>query len=328
MGHVPSPRRTFGASTLPETTIGVDVGGTNVRAAVVDGQGAIVDVAREPTPHGGEGLVEAIAAAVTVLAESYPAPAVGVGIAALVSHDGVARYAPNIAGLRDTPVQQALHAELQVPVVIDNDANMAAYGEAAHGAARGARNAIVITLGTGVGGGVIVDGQMLRGAGGLAAEVGHFQIDPAGPLCACGERGHWESFGSGTALGRMGRSAAAAGSVPNVLARAGGDIDKITGELVGDAAQEGSRDALGIMREYAAYVAIGLAGLANIFDPERIVIGGGLVELGEVLLAPVRAEFAHRIEGPDARPQIPIVPATLQEQAGVIGAAVRARTLV
>lgn len=312
---------------MPESTIGVDVGGTNVRAAVVDHDGGIVDVARQPTPHGGEGLVDAIAAAVSELRESHGAPAVGVGIAALVSHDGVARYAPNIAGLRDTPVQQALHSELEVPVVVDNDANMAAHGEAVHGAAQGLRNAVVITLGTGIGGGVLVDGQMLRGAGGLAAEVGHFQIDPSGPRCACGERGHWESFGSGTALGRMGRSAAAAGSAPNVLARAGGDIDKITGELVGDAAQEGSRDAIGIMREYATYVAIGLAGLANIFDPERIVIGGGLVELGDVLLESVRAEFAYRIEGPDVRPEIPIVPAALQEQAGVIGAAVRARAL-
>jgi len=313
---------------VPTPTIGVDVGGTNVRAAVVDAEGSILDNAREATPHSGEELVDAIAAAVTALGETHVVPAVGVGIAALISHDGVATFAPNIAGLRDTPVEQALARALSVPVKVDNDANMAAHGEAAHGAARGLRNAIVITLGTGIGGGVIVDGQMLRGTHGLAAEVGHFQIDPSGPRCACGERGHWESFGSGTALGRMGRSAASAGSAPNVLARAGGEIDKITGELVGDAAQEGSIDALGIMREYAEYVAIGLAGLANVFDPERIVISGGLVELGDVLLDPVRTAFAPRIEGADLRPEIPIVPAALREQAGVIGAAVCARALV
>ena len=309
-------------------TIGVDVGGTKVRAAVVDSEGRVLDVAREPTPHTGDELVEAIGAAVASLGETHEIHAVGVGIAALVSLDGVATYAPNIAGLRGAPLEDALRIALAVPVVVDNDANMAAHGEAAHGAARGLRHAIVITLGTGIGGGVIVDGRVLRGAHGRAAEVGHFQIDPHGPRCACGERGHWESFGSGTALGRMGRSAAGAGSAPNVLALAGGVVDEITGELVGDAAQEGSLDALGIMREYADYVAIGLAGLANIFDPERIVVSGGLIELGDVLLDPVRAAFAPRIEGADLRPEVPIVPAALREQAGVIGAAVCARGLL
>ena len=316
-------------SGVPETpTIGVDVGGTNVRAAVVDHDGTILDDAREPTPHSGEELVDAVTAAVKRVGKAHGVPAVGVGVAALISYDGVAHYAPNIAGLRDAPVEEALGAALSVPVVVDNDANMAAHGEAAHGAARGLSNAIVITLGTGIGGGVIVDGRMLRGAHGLAAEVGHFQIDPAGPRCACGERGHWESFGSGTALGRMARSAASAGSAPDVLVMAGGEIDEITAELLGDAAQEGSLDALGILREYAEYVAIGLAGLANIFDPERIVVSGGLVELGDVLLDPVRAAFGPRIEGADLRPEIPIVPAVLREQAGVIGAAACARALL
>jgi len=320
--------RTSATSALADPTIGVDVGGTNVRAALVDDAGVVVADAREATPLGGESIVEAIGSAVARLGAEHPTTAVGVGIAALVSYDGVAHYAPNIATLQDTAVRELLERNLDVPVVVDNDANMAAYGEAAYGAARGLRDALVITLGTGVGGGVLVDGKMLRGARGIAAEVGHFQIDPAGPPCACGERGHWESFGSGTALGRMGRDAATVGSAPDVLAMAGGDVAKITGELVGDAAQKGSHDALGIVREYADYVAIGLAGLANIFDPQAIVIGGGLIELGDVLLEPVRASFGPRIEGPDSRPTIPIVPAALGEPAGVIGAAVRARPLV
>lgn len=313
---------------MTATTIGVDVGGTNVRAAVVDGSGLVLAETREPTPLGGENIVGAIAHSVRELLGDHDVPAVGVGIAAMISHDGVAHYAPNIASLRDTPLRRLLTADLGLPVVVDNDANAAAYGEYAHGAAQGARHAIVITLGTGIGGGILIDGAMLRGARGIGTEVGHFQIDPNGPLCACGERGHWEAFGSGTALGRMGRNAAAAGSAPNVLALADHELANITGKVVGMAARSGSRDAVGIIREYADYVAIGLAGLANIFDPEVIVISGGLVELGDTLLDPVRHSFGPRLEGPDSRPEIPIVPATLGDRAGVIGAAVAARELV
>jgi len=196
-----------------------------------------------------------------------------------------------------------------------------------HGAARGALYALMITLGSGIGGGIVARGRVIRGAHGFAAEVGHFQIDPDGPMCACGERGHWEAFASGHALGRMGRQWARDGRAPGVLARAGGDPEAVTGEDVGDSAQAGEADGRALLDEYAAYVAVGLAGLANVLDPERIVISGGLVELGDTLLTPVRDAFARYIEGAEYRPMIPIVPAELGEQAGVIGAAARARDL-
>lgn len=315
---------------MPEpATIGVDLGGTHVRVAVVDRDGTIVDERRGDAPHGGDAVLEAVVTLVAGIRADHPdTGAVGVGVAALVDFDGTARYAPNIAGLRNTPIQQALAARLDVPVVVDNDANVAAWGEVMHGAAHGAGNALLITLGTGIGGGIILDGQVLRGAAGFAGEVGHFQIDPDGPQCACGERGHWEAYASGTALGRQGRDAARSGSAPNVLARAGGDVESVTGVHVGDAARDGALDALGILRTYGDYVAIGLAGLANILDPEVIVISGGLVDLGEVLLDPMRESFGRRIEGQDYRPEIPVVPAALGSDAGVVGAAARARGLV
>jgi glucokinase len=168
---------------------------------------------------------------------------------------------------------------------------------------------------------------VIRGAHGFAAEVGHFQIDPDGPMCACGERGHWEAYASGSALGRMGREWAAAGHAPGVVARAGGDSAKVRGVHVGDSAQAGEPDGVALLAEYADLVAVGLAGLANILDPERIVISGGLVELGDTLFAPLRAAFARRIEGFEYRPPIAIVPSILGEHAGVIGAAARARDL-
>jgi len=309
-------------------TIGVDLGATNVRCAVVDRNGSILAELRGHTGEGGVNVVPTTAALVQQLCERHPeAAAVGVGAAGLVDREGGVRYAPNIPAFRHTPLRIELEKAIGLPVVVDNDANAAAWGEIVHGAARGALYALMITLGSGIGGGIVARGRVIRGAHGFAAEVGHFQIDPDGPMCACGERGHWEAFASGHALGRMGRQWARDGRAPGVLARAGGDPEAVTGEHVGDSAQAGEVDGRALLDEYAAYVAVGLAGLANVLDPERIVISGGLVELGDTLLTPVRDAFARYIEGAEYRPMIPIVPAELGEQAGVIGAAARARDL-
>jgi glucokinase len=309
-------------------TFGLDVGGTNVRCGVVDHEGNVLEELREATPDHGEAVIATMAGLVRRLQAVFPgAAAVGAGVAALVDREGWVQYAPNIPGLRRIPLRAALQEQLGLPVVVDNDANAAAWGEVVHGAARGTLYSLVITLGTGIGGGIVARGRVIRGSHGFAAEVGHFQIDPNGPLCACGERGHWEAFASGSALGRMGREWAAAGQAPGVLARAGGDVSAVTGVLVGDSAQAGESDGVALLAEYVDYVAIGLAGLANILDPERIVVSGGLVELGDVLFAPLRLAFANRVEGPEYRPEIAIVPAQLGEQAGMIGAAARARDL-
>jgi glucokinase len=309
-------------------TIGIDLGATNVRCAVVDGSGHILAELRGHTGEGGVNVVPATAALVLQLRDDHPhVAAVGVGAAGLVDRDGGVRYAPNIPAFRHTPLRADLETAIGLPVVVDNDANAAAWGEIVHGAARGALYALMITLGSGIGGGIIARGRVIRGAHGFAAEVGHFQIDPDGPMCACGERGHWEAFASGHALGRMGRQWAHDGRAPGVLARAGGDPDRVTGVHVGDSAQAGEPDGQALLEAYAGFVAVGLAGLANVLDPERIVISGGLVELGDTLLMPVRDAFARYIEGAEYRPTIPIVPAELGEQAGVIGAAARARDL-
>jgi glucokinase len=312
-------------------TFGIDLGGTNVRCGVVDEHGNILEEQRAPNRRDASWpeIVDAMVGLVRALAPAHPdATAVGVGAAGLVTRDGHIRYAPNIPGFRNAPVRDALAGELDLPVFVDNDANAAAHGELRHGAARGARYALVITLGTGIGGGIIARGRVIRGAHGFAAEIGHFQIDPHGPLCACGLRGHWEAFASGSALGRMGRERVDVGRAPAVLARAGGDAAAVTGVHVGDAAQAGDVDALEIITEYAGYVAVGLAGLANMLDPERIVVSGGLVELGDTLFTPVRAAFDAQLEGTEYRPTIDVVPAELGEHAGVIGAAALAREFV
>jgi glucokinase len=255
------------------------------------------------------------------------ARALGVGAAGMVDHEGTIHYSPNVPAFLHAPVRARLEESVGIPTVVDNDANVAVVAELVHGAARGCSEVLLITLGTGVGGGIVTRGEVLRGAHGFGAEVGHFQVDPDGPLCACGQRGHWEAVASGTALGALAREWAAAGAAPSVLARAGGVAADITGVVVGDAARDGADDAVAVIGEYARYVGIGLVGLVNIFDPELVVVSGGLVGLGDVLLEPLRAAFDGRIEGAPHRPEVPIVAAELGPRAGVVGAAVLAREL-
>lgn len=310
-------------------TFGVDLGGTNLRVAVVDPDGSVVEERRVSTPPTLDEIVDEIADAVRALAPLRPdARALGVGAAGMVDHQGTIHYSPNVPAFLHAPVRDRLEDATGLPAVVDNDANMAVVAERVHGAARGCTEVLLITLGTGIGGGVVTRGEVLRGAHGFGSEIGHFQVDPDGPLCACGQRGHWEALASGTALGALGREWAAAGAAPSVLARASGSIDDITGILVGDVAQSGAADAIAIVDEYARRVAIGLVGLVNIFDPERVVVSGGLVELDDVLLAPLRLAFDGRIEGAAHRPAVPILAAELGGRAGVVGAAVLARELV
>jgi glucokinase len=315
--------------TVGAATFGVDLGGTNLRVAIVDPDGTIVAQQKVATPPTLDGICDGIAGAVRSLAPHRPdAHALGVGAAGIVDFEGVIHYSPNVPSFLRAPVQARLGAALAMPVVVDNDANVAALAELTHGAAIGCREFLLVTLGTGVGGGVVTGGQVLRGAHGFGAEIGHFQVDPDGPMCACGERGHWEAVASGTALGALGRARVSAGHAPSLLARADGDVAAVTGLLVGVAAQAGDADAIEIIAEYAQQVAVGLVGLANVLDPELIVVSGGLVELDDVLLGPLRAAFLGRIEGAPYRPEVPIVPAELGDHAGVVGAAVLARTLV
>lgn len=310
-------------------TIGLDLGGTNLRGAVVDRAGTVLEEERVDTPDDVDSLLDAMVEVTTsLLARAPTVRAVGVGAAGLVDREGTVHYAPNLPMLLEVPLGRLLGERLEVPVAVDNDANAAGWGELTHGAATGVSDGLVVTLGTGVGGAILLDGRVYRGAHGFAAEIGHWQLDPRAPRCACGQIGHWEACASGTALGRLARERAAAGAAPNVLARAGGDITAVTGRMVGESAAAGEADGAALLLEFADAVALGFAGLANILDPELIVVSGGLVALGEVLLAPVRHAFLGRLEGADHRPDVPIVAAALGEHAGVVGAAVLARELV
>ena len=217
-----------------------------------------------------------------------------------------------------------LAERLEVLVAVDNDATCAAWAEHERGAARGANHSITITLGTGIGAGITVKGEVLRGAHGFAGEPGHMVVDPHGPLCPCGRRGCWERYGSGSGLGRLAREAVEAGRGARLLELAEGDVDRVKGELVSQAATEGDPEAIEVVRRFAWWVALGIANLVNILDSERIVIGGGLVDAGDVLLDPVRAAYLELVLGADYREEVPILAAELGSKAGAWGAALLA----
>jgi glucokinase len=305
---------------LTVRTVGVDVGGTKCLAVALEG-GRMVDERRVPTPDGEEAVLDAIAAVASEVAGGKEIGGVGVGVPGLVDREGVLRFAPNLPGVVDLPIKAELEARLGTPVRVDNDATCAAWGERQVGAAQGYDDVILVTLGTGIGGGIVAGGTLLRGANGFAGEVGHMVIQAGGDPCPCGQRGCWERYASGGGLGRLGQRAAAEGRAARVLARAGGEPHMVRGEHVTVAAGEGDADARAVLAELGWWVALGLANLANVFDPQAFVLGGGLVEAGDLLLGPVRTAFAGLLTGAAHRPPVDIIPATLGEHAGAIGAA-------
>lgn len=305
--------------------VGVDVGGTKCLAvAMVDG--AMVAGDPVPTPHDAAQLVPTVATLVEALvaAAGPPLGGLGIGVPGLVDRQGVLRFAPNLRSAAGVRVKSALRDRLGVPVTVDNDATCATWGEFRLGAAKGLSEVVMVTLGTGIGGGVVTGGRIHRGANGFAGEIGHMVVDPHGPPCLCGRKGCWERFASGSGLGLLARSAALAGKADAIVALAGGDPEDVKGEHVARALSGGDAEAVAIVEEFAQWLALGLANLANIFDPGAFVIGGGLVAMGEALLDPVRRAFGQEIVGRAAHPPVPILPATLGPQAGAIGAALLA----
>lgn len=306
--------------TTPARTVGVDLGGTKCLAVGVE-EGRIVEERRVPTPVGGAALLDALTLVAADMEGAGPVVGVGVGAPGLVNRAGVLRFAPNLPGVVELAIGGELAARLGVPVRVDNDATCAAWGERQAGAARGYDDVVLVTLGTGIGGGIVAGGQLIRGANGFAGEIGHMVVDPAGPPCPCGRQGCWERFASGAGLGRLGGIAAEAGRARRVLDLAGGDAAAVRGEHVTTAAAEGDAEATAILAELGWWVALGLANLANVFDPEVFVLAGGLVKAGDLLLGPVRTAFAEALTGGGHRPDVPVIGAGLGERAGALGAA-------
>lgn len=314
---------------LPDpVVVGVDVGGTKVLAGVVDGQGRILATAHRTTPgrRVRPAMVEdALVEAVLEAAGGSALAAVGVAAAGFVDAERTrVMFAPHLPW-RGEPVRDLLAQRWGVPVRLDNDANCAAVGEWTHGAARGARSALMITLGTGIGGSVVIDGRVHRGLNGMAGEFGHMQVVPDGLPCECGGRGCWEQYCSGKALVRTARGLI--GVEPTTMAEAcGGNPDLLTGPMVTAAAEEGDIGARHAFLSVGRWLGVGVANLVAALDPDCVVVGGGVSAAGDKLLDPARAALARSLVGAAHRVVPPLRGAALGPEAGLVGAAALART--
>jgi glucokinase len=301
--------------------IGVDLGGTKLLAGTVDAELRVHHRAyRLSRP---DAVVETIVEAVEEAREAARGEirAVGVGVPCLIAPGSGVAMACNHFALVDVPLRDLLAERLGLPVVVDNDATAALVAEWRYGAARGARNVLILTIGTGVGGGMVVDGRILRGASGAAGELGHVVIDESGPPCPgnCPGRGCLESFVSGPALAREGRARADA-EPESALGRALAAGREITGPLVTELAHDGDEAARAAVVVLGRHLGVGMTSLVNVFNPEVIVVGGGLVAAGDLLLTPAREVVAKRALVP-ARDQVRIVPARFGDESGMLGAA-------
>ncbi|HEX4903484.1 MAG TPA: ROK family protein [Acidimicrobiales bacterium] len=305
--------------------VGIDIGGTKMLGVVVDAAEptVVLHEHRLPTPYGTDALVEAIAVLCGRLDPGGTGP-LGLGIPGLVDVADTFREGPNLPGVVDLDVHATLGPLLGRPIRAANDATCATYAEFTGGAARGVREGVLLTLGTGIGGGVVVGGVVQHGANGFAGEPGHMLVDPRGPRCPCGRRGCWERYASGSGLGMLGREAAVAGRLGAAVSLAGGDPEAVRGEHVVEAARSGDAEAGEVLDEFAWWLAAGIANLIDLLDPAMVVLGGGVIEAADVLLHRVRAAVPGQVLGADRRPEVPVEAARFGEHAGAIGAAVLA----
>lgn len=316
------------SSSQPEQAhraVGIDIGGTKMLGVVVDvaDPTTVLGEARVPTPVGPAALVDGIAHLVDVLDPGGSGP-VGLGIPGLIDVDDVFRFGANLPGVIDLAVGDVVGQRLGRRVAADNDATCATYAEFRGGAGAGCADGVLLTLGTGIGGGIVIDGRVRHGANGFAGEPGHMLIDPSGPPCPCGRRGCWERYASGTGLGRLGRDAALGGRLPGAVALAGGDPEAVRGEHVVAAVRAGDEDASAVVDQFVWWVAAGIANLIDLLDPEIVVLGGGVIEAEDVLLPRIERAAPEHVLARGHRPSVPIVAAHFGERAGAIGAAVLA----
>ncbi len=307
-------------------TIGVDVGGTKIAAGVVDAGGAIVDKARVETPaQDADATVQAIIdVANDVRARHDGVAGIGISAAGFISADrATVLFAPNMAW-RDLPLRDRLENALGLPVVVENDANAAAWGEFTHGSAKDSDDLLMVAVGTGVGGGIVAGGELVRGTFGIAAEVGHLRVVPQGHPCGCGQRGCLEQYASGSALVRFARDRVTDGD--RLLSEVDGDRARIDGPLVTRLAREGDVLSIELLADLGRWLGEGVASLAAVLDPGLVVIGGGVSEAGDLVMVPAKRAFEATLPATDNRPHAEIRTAALGNEAAIIGAAALARS--
>ncbi len=303
--------------------VGVDIGGTKIAAGVVSPEGRLLNEVMYPTANARERLLSTIAEAITEVQRGYEVGGVCLAVPGFIlARENKVLSAVNLEAIEGIPLKEELGGRTRLPVTVENDANAAAWGEFRFGVGKDVDDLVFVTLGTGVGGGVISHGVLLSGARGMGGELGHITVQPAGPRCGCGNHGCLEALASGTAIARRAREVANQhpDSALGRLAMARTPL----GEDVLDLARKGDEAALEVLREAGIWLGIGLATFVNIFDPEVIAIGGGLSEAGDLVLEAARRELRLRSTSP-SRDWVEIRKATLGARSGMLGAAALAR---
>jgi glucokinase len=310
-------------------TIGVDVGGTKVAAGVVDVSGRVLAQTRRDTAaRDADATLDAIVDAVKELAATHPVEAVGLAAAGFVDENRATMlFSANLPAWRGEPLRDELTAALDLPVVVENDANAAAWGESLYGAGSGEDHIVCITVGTGIGGGLVIGGELYRGRFGVGAEYGHVRVEPNGRPCGCGNRGCWEQYASGNALVREARWRAAEyrADAGILLSLGDGEPEGIQGRHVTEAALRGDPVAIASFEAVARWLGQGMADLAAILDPGLFIIGGGVSDAGDLLIAPAREAYAQTLTGHGHRPLAEVRRAQLGNAAGIVGVADLAR---
>ncbi len=306
-------------------TVGVDVGGTSIRAGVVDQQGTVLEVRRTATRRATADLDAAVSAVITDLAGKHDVAAVGLSVAGFVSEDlRVVRFAPHLPW-RGEAVADRLGERIGLPVVLDHDANAAGVAEHRHGAARDARVAVLVALGTGIGGALVVDGEVYRGAHGVAPELGHLRLVPQGRPCPCGKRGCWERYCSGTALVDVATELLVDAPATPWAQRLRADPSVLTGIEVARAAGDGDPIALEAVSRLARWLGEGLALVADVYDPDVVVLAGGVSGSASLFLDDAVAHYTAAITGAGHRPVATVRLAHFGDEAAIVGAAELAR---
>ena len=308
----------------PARFVGIDVGGTKALGVALDASGHVVAEQTRPTPRGPDSLGPLIDTLVELAGSLGVETTLGVGVPGLVNRAGVLQAAPNLDGVAHFDVAgrlRAVFAGREMRIEVDNDATCATVTEWRLGAGTGVSDLVLVTLGTGIGGGLVVNGELVHGRNGFAGEFGHMVVDPTGPLCPCGRRGCWERYASGSGLAMLAREAAIARRCQAVVELAGGDPQDVRGEHVQSAARHGDAEALAVIDEFARWVALGLSNLTNALDPEMFVLGGGLAAGADLYLDRIVAWFGELLYQPHLREIPRIAFATSGPRAGAIGAA-------
>lgn len=307
--------------------LGVDLGGTKIAAALATTRGEMLARGRSPThaQAGPDAVIEGICATINEVLSAKalePSRLLGIGIAAagiIDSANGKVIFSPNLPGWHEVPLRDAIEQQFGIPAYLGNDANLAALGEWHFGVGEKVANLIYVTVSTGIGGGIIADGKLYTGACGTAGEIGHMTIDVNGPRCRCGNVGCWEALASGTALAREAVMRITEGARTSIIELVGGDASKIDAKIVGLAARQGDELAQDLVSHLGYYFGVGLANLVNIFNPELILIGGGVAKIGDLLLQPAIKVVKERAFSASAN-AVEIKPAILGDDSGIMGA--------